>query len=53
VSGVREEPNPDANLVARQVQSVAQHTGAVDGEVYLAELRRTAKVSKNPKVFTE
>jgi peptidyl-prolyl cis-trans isomerase D len=53
VTAVRTEPNPDPNLLARQQQGVAQHTGVVDGEVYLTELRRTAKVSKNPKVFSE
>ena len=53
VTGVREEPNPDPSLIASQQKGVAQHTGAVDGEVYLTELRRTAKVSKNPKVFSE
>jgi peptidyl-prolyl cis-trans isomerase D len=53
ITGVREEPNPDPGLVARQQQNVALHTGAVDGDVYLKELRRTAKVSKNPKAFAE
>ena len=53
LTGVREEPNPDPSLITSQQKGVAQHTGAVDGEVYLTELRRTAKVSKNPKVFSE
>jgi peptidyl-prolyl cis-trans isomerase D len=51
VTATREEPSPDPGLLARQQQSAAAHTGDVDAAAYLEELRRTAKVDKNPKVF--
>jgi hypothetical protein len=51
VSSVRAEPNADPALAARMEQDAAFRRGETDASAYLDELRRTAKVSKNPKAF--
>jgi peptidyl-prolyl cis-trans isomerase D len=51
ITGVRTEPNPDAEQLARERHDAAMRHGQGDAVAYLDELRRTADVSKNPKAF--
>ena len=51
VSNVRLDPNVSAQSVAPQLREVMGRGGESDAIAYLAELRRTANVSKNPKAF--
>jgi peptidyl-prolyl cis-trans isomerase D len=51
ITGVRTEPNPDAEQLARDKREAAMRHGQGDAIAYLDELRRTADVSKNPKAF--
>lgn len=51
ITGVRTEPSPDPDLQERLKQQAAARYGLGDAVAYIDELRRTAKVSKNPKAF--
>jgi peptidyl-prolyl cis-trans isomerase D len=50
-TGTRTEQNPSAEELARAKTEVVQRHAQGDAIAYLDELRRTAKVSKNPKAF--
>jgi len=51
VTGVRAEPNPSAEELAKVKNEAIQRHSNGDAVAYLDELRRTASVSKNPKAF--
>ena len=51
VSAVRSEPSSDPATQAQMAQSVALRQGDSEAMAYVEELRRTAKVAKNPKAF--